>query len=207
MERWDDVRLFLAVAQSGTLSAAAEQLEQSVSTLHRRLARLETHLGSRLFQRGPRGYQLTAAGSALLPHAIDLQDRMQAAARSVMGHDQEAEGEVRITLPLVLVEEVTRHLVAFTAAHPSVQPILQADDIVLDLDRETDIALRATSQPKDAAVGRNLCGMAWAVYGPSEGEPQGWVHYRGLDQTPAVQWRKQAFPAVNPRLDVYGCWA
>ena len=50
----NDVRRFVAIAQAGTLTAAAEQLQLPASTLSRALTRLERHLGALLVQRGPR---------------------------------------------------------------------------------------------------------------------------------------------------------
>jgi DNA-binding transcriptional LysR family regulator len=62
----NDVRTFVAVAQAGTFTAAAKELNCPASTLSRALTRLEKHLGFLLVQRGPRGLVLTDAGREYL---------------------------------------------------------------------------------------------------------------------------------------------
>ena len=55
MTDWDDYRYFLAVAEEGSLSAAANRLRASQPTVGRRIASLEDRLEVRLFERHPRG--------------------------------------------------------------------------------------------------------------------------------------------------------
>ena len=62
---WDDLRLFLAVAEHGGLSGAAAHLGTSAPTLGRRMVALEQALGKDLFVRHARGYDLTEDGEAL----------------------------------------------------------------------------------------------------------------------------------------------
>lgn len=204
MDRWDDLRLFLAVARAGTLSSAATKLGLNVSTIHRRLAALEESAGAELFEKGPRGYRLTHAGEALLPKAEEVEEAVLAATRTVVGHDQQAAGEVRITLPLVLVSMITPHLAAFTAHYKRVRPVLQAADGLLDLKRDTDIALRATREPPTTAVGRNLVGIAWGHYASTEGadlaDPLPWIHYVGMDHNVGAQWRKKEHGKSKPLM-------
>ena len=59
---WDDMRLFLAVAETGSFSAAARRLRLGQPTLSRRMAELESGLGEALFERRAQGCVLTAAG-------------------------------------------------------------------------------------------------------------------------------------------------
>ena len=195
--------MFLAVARSGTLTAASSQVAVSVSTLHRHLAAFEQKVGVQLFERGPRGYQLTNAGEALLPRAEDVEEAMFAATRAVVGHDQQASGEVRVTLPPPLLEVVAPHLADFLNASARIRLVVQVDDGLLDLNRETDLALRATTQPLDSAIGRNVCGLAWGLYaGANAAGDLPWIHYEGLDGSPGVRWRRAEFGAVQPRMKV-----
>jgi DNA-binding transcriptional LysR family regulator len=206
MDQWDDLRLFLAVARAGTLTGAAGEAGVNSSTLHRRLAAFEAEIGSTLFDKGPRGYRLTHAGEALLPRAEEVEEAVFAATRTVVGHDQQAAGEVRITLPLVLLPAVAPHLAAFTRLCRRIRPILQADDASLSLERDTDLALRATIRPAESAVGRKLCGMAWGRYVAAEADEAEapWVHYLGMDGAPAVQWRRQTFGSAPGIMRVQG---
>ena len=67
---WDDARVFLAIARSGTLSGAALALDMGIATVSRRLDRLESALGLPLFSRHQHGYRLTDDGDALLARAF-----------------------------------------------------------------------------------------------------------------------------------------
>lgn len=66
---WNDLRVFLAVAEGGTLSAAAAELGVSVSTVSRRIGALESDIGQKLFLPRRDGYELTAMGQGLVPVA------------------------------------------------------------------------------------------------------------------------------------------
>ena len=69
---WQDIRLFLAVAEAGSFSAAARNLKLGQPTLSRRIAELEQELGQPLFSRFSQGCQLTALGQKLLPAAKQM---------------------------------------------------------------------------------------------------------------------------------------
>lgn len=73
---WDELRLFLAVARLGGLSAAVETTGLSPATLGRRMAALEAAVGAALFERSPKGYRLTATGEDLLEHAGEVEAAM-----------------------------------------------------------------------------------------------------------------------------------
>ena len=68
----DDLRLFLAVACEGSLSAAAKRLSASTATLSRRINQLEQQTGRSLFHRQPSGYELTADGASLRERVLQL---------------------------------------------------------------------------------------------------------------------------------------
>src|SRR5262252_9179444 len=69
MVDWDDFRVFLGLQRAGSIHRASQQLRLDVSTVRRRLARLEDGLGARLFRRRRQGLTLTAAGERLLVEA------------------------------------------------------------------------------------------------------------------------------------------
>jgi DNA-binding transcriptional LysR family regulator len=78
-----DLRYFVAIAQHGNVSRAAEQLHVSQPALSEQIRKLEDELGSALFTRTSRGMVLTDAGEALLPHARTVLAQADAAAESV----------------------------------------------------------------------------------------------------------------------------
>ena len=99
MDNWGEVRTAFQVALHGTVSGAAEALGVHHATVIRRIDALEAQLGTRLFQRHPRGYALTEPGQALLQVARSLTGRglvsmleggydLQALANSTEAHIQ-----------------------------------------------------------------------------------------------------------------------
>ena len=77
---WSLVQAFLAVAETGSLSAAARKLGTSQPTLGRQIARMEEALGLTLFNRRPRGLELSKHGKMIVPAAKAMQE---AAGRSL----------------------------------------------------------------------------------------------------------------------------
>jgi DNA-binding transcriptional LysR family regulator len=82
---WDDLRIFLAVARTESLSAASRRLKLDPATVGRRIARLEEASRARLFAKSPQGYALTEAGTRLLPHAEVAEGAALAATESLPG--------------------------------------------------------------------------------------------------------------------------
>jgi len=97
--RWDDLRIFLAVARRGRLQAAGRILGLDPTTAGRRITALEAALGARLFERSPEGYALTEAGRGLLAHAEAMEGQAVAAAAEAAGEAERLSGTVRIGAP------------------------------------------------------------------------------------------------------------
>src|ERR1700759_2994131 len=119
---WDDVRHFLAVARGGSVRAAADRLGVNHSTVLRRIAQLEKHLGAQMFEKLPSGYRLTDAGEEVL----DLADQMQASSRQletrVLGRDQGVRGLLRVTLPSPLSGHLLMpDFAAFARLYPDIE--------------------------------------------------------------------------------------
>src|SRR3954468_14536650 len=94
---WDDVRIFLAVAEAGSISGAARQLKLGQPTISRRLAEMEQAMGSRLFARGVRGATLTSAGERLIVPAKKMAEWAGEVARAAEADAKAPQGLVRIT--------------------------------------------------------------------------------------------------------------
>src|ERR1700729_4029547 len=103
---WDDVRYFLAVARGGSVRAAAERLGVNHSTVLRRIAQLEKHLGAQMFEKLPSGYRLTAAGEEVLELANQMEASSHQLETRVLGRDQSVRGLLRVTL----APPLARHL-------------------------------------------------------------------------------------------------
>jgi DNA-binding transcriptional LysR family regulator len=98
----DDPRYFLAVARTGTLSAAAEQLGTEYTTVARHTQALEDELNSRLFHKSNSGYGLTDAGEELLAGAEAIEGAYIFAKAAVSSEGQPITGTVRLNDPMGL---------------------------------------------------------------------------------------------------------
>jgi DNA-binding transcriptional LysR family regulator len=163
---WDDYRLVLAVAEGGSLLAAARRLSVVQSTAFRRLNALEQRLGVRLFERLAGGYAPSAAGRRVIAAAERMREAADEAERAVTGLDARLSGTVRVTAAdsvghALLVAPVAR----FLAANPALAVEVTIENRILALTRrEADVALRAQRVTEPELVGRKLAGIAWTVY-------------------------------------------
>jgi DNA-binding transcriptional LysR family regulator len=142
---WDQVRVFLAVARAGQLAGAAARLGLDVSTVSRRLDRLEADLGVHLFDRTRDGTVATAAAEAMVPAAEDMERGLSQFAAAVDAIETTAEGVVRITAPPGVSDAFVAPLLArFRERFPKVSIELDGSIGYADLTRrEADVALRA----------------------------------------------------------------
>ena len=166
---WEDVRLFLALAQSGSARATAAALGISHTTVSRRVEQLEQDLGARLFDRDVRGYRLTAAGETLLSSAVRAEDALLAAERQLHARDAELRGEICLTTSDVIANHlIMPDLVRFTRLYPDIDLNILVSYDVFDLSRrEADVALRfmkVGGHPPQDLVGRKLVTAASCYY-------------------------------------------
>ncbi|WP_342240718.1 LysR family transcriptional regulator [Inquilinus sp. OTU3971] len=163
---WDDLRLVLAVAESGTLSGAAAVLRISHPTLSRRLRHIEQRLAARLFERTPSRCRPTEAGEEMRSLASRLRDDIAALEGRIAGRDRSARGPVRLTAPDAVSEYLLPGMLADICREASELTIeLVVSNQVLSLaQRSADIALRVTDAPDPALRGRRVGTVAMAVY-------------------------------------------
>lgn len=152
MPDWDDLRIFLAVARSESLSRAAKALRIDPATAGRRVARLEEALAVRLFTKGPQGYGLTEEGARLLAHAERAELALSEAIDEIAGGGGQLSGQVRIGAPDGCATFVLPQVVAaIQEANPGLEVQIVALPRVFNLSkREADMAI-AVSPP---AAGR-----------------------------------------------------
>lgn len=193
---WDDLAHLLAVARTGSLTAAASRLGVHHATVLRRIARLEEALGTRLFDRGPTGYVPTAAGEEALAHARRVEDEVLALERAMIGRDLGLSGAIRITTTEDLVRALVPHLRSFREAHPRIRLTIDPNDRVYDLARrEADVAIRAVARPPEYAVGRRIWDLAWAPYAAVGHADSCWIGFTDdLAHLSAARWLRAQVP-------------
>lgn len=119
---WNDVRTFLAVAESGSLNAAARSLGMTQPTVSRRMEDLEYRLGARLFSRSSRGIALTDAGESVRDLAASMARLGGIIVREVAGRDRSESGRVRLAAPDGLASFILMpKMAAFQRSHPEIQ--------------------------------------------------------------------------------------
>jgi DNA-binding transcriptional LysR family regulator len=141
---WEDVRVFLAVAETRSMSEAARQLRVGQPTVSRRLATLEAQLGYALFRRTVAGAQLTAAGERLVAPARKMAEWAGEVNRAAGTQERRLQGLVRVAAPpLVAWEFVAPFAAWLKRKQPGLQLELLCGIQYLDLARgEADLAVR-----------------------------------------------------------------
>lgn len=155
---WNLIRSFIAVAETGSLSAAARRLSASQPTLGRHVAELEAALGVVLFQRTRSGYQLTPSGAALLERARDVAASADAFERLAAGRTERIAGTVRVTASEVVASFVLPQILAkLREAEPGIEIELVASNAVENLlRRDADIAVRMVRPDQQDLVVRKI---------------------------------------------------
>lgn len=146
---WDDLRVFLAVARTESLSGAGKRLKIDAATVGRRMSRLEEATGARLFLRSPQGYVLTEAGSRLLPHAERAEAALLAAAETAAAPEEGLTGLIRLGAPDGCANFLLPPVIArMCNANPGLEVQLVALPRVFNLSkREADMAI-GVSRPE-----------------------------------------------------------
>ncbi len=163
---WALVQSFLAVAELGSLSAAARQLDRSQPTLGRHIRALESDLDTLLFDRHARGLILTEGGNELLPYASQMRDAMNAIALTAAGQSQQLAGTVRITCSVFASHYLLPPVFAeLRALEPSIQlEIVPTDSSENLLFREADIAVRMYRPTQLEVVTKHIADIPLGVF-------------------------------------------
>lgn len=145
---WDDLRVFLAVARSESLSAAGKRLKIDPATVGRRIARLEDSLAARLFVKSPQGYGLTEAGARLVPHAEAAEAALRGVSDTARGPEG-LTGLIRLGAPDGCANYLLPQVLAqICDANPGLEVQLVALPRVFNLSkREADMAI-GVSRPE-----------------------------------------------------------
>ena len=138
-----NLRAFLAVAEAGSFSLAAEKLHLTQPAVSKRIAQLEEELGSPLFDRIGRNTSITEAGAALLPHARTVQMQLQAAEQAV----RDLAGDVTGKLSLATSHHIGLHrlppvLSSFSRGYPDVH----IDIDFMDSEQAYDLTLHGEAE-------------------------------------------------------------
>lgn len=169
---WDDLRFFLAVARSRTLSAAALKLGVDATTVGRRTDRLGSELGATLFEVGPTGHVLTVNGEKLLQHAEEVERSIFSASGALTGEQSRLAGTVRLSLSEGFATwVVARQLDEFYRNHPDISlEIVSTNGFLNPSKREADLAVMLARPARGPLIAQKLTDYSLGLYASSSYE-------------------------------------
>jgi DNA-binding transcriptional LysR family regulator len=194
---WSDLAFFLALARSGSLSAAAKRMGTDHSTVARRIESLERDLGMRLVDRLPRAYQLTKAGERVRDLGGTAETAIADIERYARAADRSPHGVVRISGPPHLISSlIAPSLTSLKRSNPELRIELAGEIGPVSLSRrEADIALRMFRPSQKGLVARRLAVYHFGLYGTREyvartaASDRSYIGYdASLEHVPQQRW-------------------
>jgi DNA-binding transcriptional LysR family regulator len=158
MDRLDSMRLFIRIAELGSFTAAAQQLNVARSVVTRQLVALEKHLGVKLLARSTRRLSLTSAGSAYLEKCREILQLVEQAEANVISDEQSPRGHIRITLPFSFgIHQLMPLFGEFLNTHPDISLELEFSDQRINLiEGGFDLAIRISDRLNPGDVARKI---------------------------------------------------
>ncbi len=163
---WNDLQYIVAVANHGSVTAAARALGVYHSTVLRRINSFEESQAVRLFERQRAGYTLTQEGQQLLEVARKVEDVVSVLERKIAGKDLTLEGVIRLTTTDSLLHSVVGpHIAAFQARYPDIVIEVSVTNHLLNLTRrDADVAIRPSQDKPEPLVGQKVSDLNFALY-------------------------------------------
>lgn len=181
MDRLESDRMFVAVMETGSFTAAAGRLGTSSGQASKLVSRLESELGVRLLSRTTRAVSATEAGQAYFDRLRPLLEEFDNLDAAVRDASRAPRGRLRLTAPLTFgTIEIAPALNGFAASFPQIELDVSFSDRVVNLvDEGFDLAVRV-GQPDDSSmIARKLCDVRIVVIGSPA-----YLEHRGEPQTP-----------------------
>jgi DNA-binding transcriptional LysR family regulator len=163
---WDDLKIVVAVARLGSLSAAARALHTTQPTVSRRLDAFERGLGVKLFERRAQGLVLSASGEGIRADLERIEELVVALERRVKARDTELEGRIVVTSLDWFADFILAPVLArFASIHPGISVELHTDGRLFNLSRgDAEIALRFLPFEQEDLVERRVADVSFGLY-------------------------------------------
>ncbi|WP_179400862.1 LysR family transcriptional regulator [Burkholderia guangdongensis] len=159
--QFDDIRIFVATVETGSLTAAADKLLLSKQFVSRRIMALEASLGVRLLVRNTRKLAITELGHEFHVRALRILAEIEDAEQAMSESRTALRGTLKVSAPMSFgVSHVSPLIAAFLAEHPAVRLNLELSDRHVDLIGEGyDVALRIGPLPDSTLIARRIGGL------------------------------------------------
>lgn len=146
MDKYDCQRLFIRVAQLGSFTAAADNLNLTQSAVSKRIAWLEQRIGFSLFHRNSRQVNLTSQGKEYLSYCDRLLDEMNYTEARLKGELNQVSGELTLSVPSAMATMLlAKPINQFMRLHPKLSINVSVNDRLVDLiETNIDIAVRVS---------------------------------------------------------------
>ena len=179
---WRLIRSFVAVLETGSLTAAARQVGAQQTTLGRHIAELEAQLGVALFERTGRGLAPTAAARSIAGAATRMQAEADALARGLHQSLTAARSTVRISASELAASYLLPPVIArLQEKEQSIQiELLASDDLSNLIQREADIAVRMAPPGQKTLIARRIGELRIVTAAHTR-----YLRRAGIPQTPA----------------------
>ncbi len=163
---WDTLRVVLAVHRMGGLSGASRDLQVSQPTVSRHLAKAETDLQCKLFDRRQGRLVTTEAGLIVVREAERMERQVRDIQESVRSIDNEMSGSIRISLPNQLLPYcVAAEIRDFQALHPDIRIAMTINDELDDISTgAVDVVFRAEANPKPSLWGHRISELGYSYF-------------------------------------------
>ena len=164
---WDKLRIFHAVADAGSLTAAGEKLYLSQSAVSRQIRALEEALNATLFHRHARGLILTEQGELLFDATKSMNKRLEAAAARIRDSDEEVFGDLKVTTTIGFGSLwLAPRLAKLYEKYPDLRIDLMLEERVLDVPmREANVAIRMKEPSQADLIRKRLMSVRMRLYG------------------------------------------
>lgn len=165
MNEFTQIRTFVTLVESQSISKAAEKMDVAISAVSRRLKELESGLGVQLIQRTTRKMHLTEAGEKFYQRCVRLLDDLEEAKQEVSNSAKELSGTLRIATPLSFgVAHLSPAIAAFMHLHPQIKIDLDMSDRRIDLVAEgLDMAIRIGTLEDSSLIAKKLASVRHVV--------------------------------------------
>lgn len=166
MDKLRAMQLFVRLANLGSFTRVAEQMNVSKSMISKEISRLEGSLGARLLHRSTRNVRLTHAGEGYLQRAQDILEKLDDADNFLQDLQQHPRGKLKINAPMALgITDLSTLFADFMQAYPDIELDIHLGDESVDLvEQGFDLGFRASSRPIDSSyVGRPLTRFKYRV--------------------------------------------
>lgn len=193
---WDWIKSYAAVAEQGSISAAAAILQTNPATVSRQIAALEEFLGTELFVRTRQGMHPTVAGEQLMAPAQAMAQAMAALSLAAAGEDSKIKGLVRISASVSLANFLLPDLLGvLRSQHPSVHlEILATDSQSNLLKRDADIAIRLMQPEQSDLIAKRVAWFRLGLYASN-----GYLKRHGSPRLDAEDLMGHEFIDVAPK--------